>query len=220
MSTPPIPAPAGAARASLHDRFLAILPRVERHGQVFFRHLRCPGRKEDAIAEMVALAWKWHLRLAERGKDARQFPSALAAYAARAVKSGRRLCGQERAKDALSPLAQRRHAFTTSSLPAAGSRNGNDLGDALFENTRSPVPEQVSFRIDFPRWHGMLPQRDRDLVDDLLAGERTSAVSQKYGLSPGRISQKRRQFLEDWRRFCAPPEGAPALRRGRCPRST
>jgi hypothetical protein len=26
-------------------------------------------------------------------------------------------------------------------------------------------------------------------------------VSQKFGLSPGRVSQPRRDFLEDWRRF-------------------
>jgi hypothetical protein len=37
--------------------------------------------------DMIGLAWTWHLRLAERGKDATHFPTALASYAARAVKS-------------------------------------------------------------------------------------------------------------------------------------
>jgi hypothetical protein len=35
-----------------------------------------------------------------------------------------------------------------------------------------------------------------------MLGERTKEVSRMFGLSQGRISQKRRQFLEDWRRFC------------------
>jgi hypothetical protein len=81
----------------LHDRFLSrILPAVERHARVYFRHLRSADQ-EDAVAETIAIAWRWFLRLTERGKDAARFPSALAGYAARAVNSGRRLCGMENA---------------------------------------------------------------------------------------------------------------------------
>ena len=62
--------------ASLHDRFLAILPAVERHGRVYFRHLKCAHRKEEALAEVRAIAWKWFVRLAQRGKDPTSFVSA------------------------------------------------------------------------------------------------------------------------------------------------
>src|SRR5262249_26223973 len=72
-----------------------LLPRILLHAQVSFRHLKCPHKKEDAIAETVALAWAWYVRLARKGKDAARFASALASYAARAAKSGRRLCGQK-----------------------------------------------------------------------------------------------------------------------------
>ena len=54
-----------------------------------------------------------------RGKDVITFVGALARYAARAVRCGRRLTGQEKAKDVLSSLAQRRHGFTVGSLPAS-----------------------------------------------------------------------------------------------------
>ena len=47
----------------LHARFLSILPRIELHGCVCFRHLRCPHRREDAVQEMVALCWKWFVPL-------------------------------------------------------------------------------------------------------------------------------------------------------------
>src|SRR5262249_34046427 len=108
MSTVVVPTPAALSVHVLQTRFLSILPRIELHGRISFRYLRCPALRDDAVAEVVALAWKWHLRLAERGKDATQFPSALATFAARAVKAGRRVCGRERARDVLSPSAHRK----------------------------------------------------------------------------------------------------------------
>ncbi len=36
-------------------------------------------------------------------------------------------------------------------------------------------------------------------------GERTLHLADKYGCSPGRISQKRRWFRDDWQRFTADP---------------
>jgi hypothetical protein len=78
------------ALACLQATFLAsVLSKVLSHGRVYFRHLKSVERKEEYIAEMVALAWAWHRRLAERGKDAAQFPTTIATFAARAVRSGR-----------------------------------------------------------------------------------------------------------------------------------
>ncbi len=185
----------------LHVVFLAILPRIERHGDVYFRHVRNASLKEEFIAEMVALAWKWCVRLAEQGKDVTRFPSAIATFAARAVRSGRRLCGQEKAKDVLSPLAQRRHGFATSPLPHYSTLSGNPLEDALADNTVSPVPEQVAFRIDFPDWLQTYDERRRRVIEDLMLGQRTLDVADKYQLSPGRVSQLGRLFHDGWRRF-------------------
>ena len=109
---------------SLHAGFLSLLPRVQLHAAIFFRHLRCPHQKEDAVAETVALAWAWYRRLVEKGQDPALFVTTLASYAARHVRSGRKLCGQEAGKDALSPVAQRRHGFTVSRLPDYTTRPG------------------------------------------------------------------------------------------------
>ena len=59
--------------AALHARFLKLLPRIETHGSIFFRHVKCRETREEAIAEMVALAWRWFVRLMRRGKDANTF---------------------------------------------------------------------------------------------------------------------------------------------------
>jgi hypothetical protein len=50
--------------------------------------------------------------------------STLATVAARAVRSGRRVCGQERAKDELSALAQQRHGFVVEKLPDCSTSAG------------------------------------------------------------------------------------------------
>ena len=151
------------------------------------------------------MTWKWFITLVRRGKNVLAFVSALANYAARAVNSGRRVCGHERKKDVLSPVAQRLHGFAVCKLPDFSTLDGSPLEEALIDNTVSPVPEQVAFRLDFPVWRLTHSEHDRRLIDTLMLGGRTKEVSRLFGLSQGRISQKRRQFLADWRRFCGEP---------------
>ncbi len=202
MTAPTLCAPSVKAH---HAAFLAIVPRIERHGRVYFRLLNDADKLEDLIAEMVALSWKWFLRLAERGKDPSLFPSAIASYAARAVRSGRGICGQENGKDVLSPLAQRRHRFTVGKLPDHETLSASPLHDALADNTQSPPPDAAAFRCDFPVWLGMQAERDRRMALDLMAGERTLDVARRFGLSPGRVSQKRRLFHDGWLKFHGEP---------------
>ena len=185
----------------LHTAFLTLLQKIETHARIFFRDVRCPGKKSDRIAETVALAWKWFRNLARRGKDATAFPNVLASLAARHVRAGRRLCGQERSKDAMSVVAQQRHSFVVERLPDYSTLNGTPLEEALQDNLRSPVPDQVSFRLDFPAWLDTLSTRDQHVVEDLALGHRTTDVARKYRLSPGRISQLREQFRRGWMQF-------------------
>jgi hypothetical protein len=151
---------------------------------------------------MIALAWQWHLRLAEKGKDATAFPTALASYAARAVKSGSRVAGQERANDVLSPVAQQRHHFFVGKLPDFETLTDHPVCEALHDNTKSPPDETVCFKLDFLAWLASLTQRDRSIVEDLMIGERALDVANKHGISAARISQKRREFYQDWLCFC------------------
>jgi hypothetical protein len=48
--------------------------------------------------------------------------------------------------------------------------------------------------------------RDRRIIKDLMAGERTLDVSRKYAMSPARVSQLRSEFRDDWESFCAVSE--------------
>ena len=135
---------------ALQAAFLVcVWPRVVTHGRVYFRHLRRADR-EEAVQEMVGISWMWFVRLAGRGKDATRFPTALATFAARAVRCGRRLAGMDRARDVLSPQAQQRKGFAVGKLPDYSALDGSPLSEALHDNTRTPPDEQCAFRIDFP----------------------------------------------------------------------
>jgi len=199
------PISAAPDASTLHAGFLALLPRIERHGRFCFRKVRCPHKKEECLAEMTALAWQWYVRLTLRGKDVTRFPSALAAYAAKAVRAGRRLCGQEKTRDVLSLRAQRRGGFTISPYPDCGRRSRNVLDEALRDNTRSPVDEQAAFRLDFPVWMRAYGEHKHRVIEDLMVGERPLEVAKKHRLSASTISQMRRQFHSDWVNFCAAP---------------
>ncbi len=185
---------------ALQLTFVALLPRIEGYARFAFRQLHCPGRKEDAVAETVALAWRRYVALAERGKDASAFASTLALRCAQAVRSGRRLCGHESHRDVLAPIARHTHDITVVSLRQARTFP-NPWEEALHDNRVSPVPDQVGWRLDFPRWRGSHSPRDQAIIDDLMIGERTREVAQLHALSPARVSQLRQEFHTSWRRF-------------------
>ena len=186
----------------VHASFLAALPRIVRHAQVYFRFIKCPHRKEEMIAETVALAWSWWIRLLQRDKDPSGFISALATHAVRHVRMGRRLCGQEKTKDVVSPSAQWRRNFTVQSLPQfdTGTEDNKTL-ELLRDDSRTPPGEQAAFRIDFPRWLTQLGQRNRLIAEDMAMGENTQDLAAKHNVTQGRVSQLRREFYFDWHRF-------------------
>jgi DNA-directed RNA polymerase specialized sigma24 family protein len=202
MHAPLCPQGSGQGAGALHAAFVALLPRIERHARFAFRHLGCPQSRDDAVAEVTGLAWRSYVRLVERGKDPAQFVSTFASYAARAVRRGRRVCGQEAGQEVLSHRAQARHGFVVLRLLQRTTLNGSPLEEALLDNAVTPPPEAAAFRIDFPAWLATWPERDRRLIEGLGLGERTLALAQRFGLTPGRISQKRRQYHDDWERFC------------------
>src|SRR5262245_61722941 len=133
-----MPTPLRLSLPQIQQAFLAALPRIEAHGEVSFRNERCPGTKADCLSELTAISWKWWLRLVRRGKDPSRFISAIATFAARAVKSGRRLCGQEKARDVFSAVAQRRHGFAVCKLPDFATLSVDPLSDAIVDNTQTP----------------------------------------------------------------------------------
>jgi DNA-directed RNA polymerase specialized sigma24 family protein len=191
--------------AALQNLFFIALPRIARHARFYFRYLKRTHDHDDAVAEAVALAWKWFVRLVRQGKRPEEFVSAIAAFAARAVKGGRRLCGQEKANDVYSRQTQTRRDFLISRFPEFSTLTGNALEEALHDNATTPIPDQVSFRMDFPAWLATRSSRDRELIGELIAGEQNQDTARRFGISPSRISQLRLAYWADWQLFCDEP---------------
>jgi len=190
----------------LHTGFLAILPAINKHAVFAFRFMFNVHDREDAIQETIAVAWAWYRRLAQRRKDAGQFPTRLAFFASRHVKCGRHLCGQENTKDVLSPTARLRRGFRVEALPSITTMHGSPWQEALVDNTHSEVIDQVIFRVDFFDWLRSWPHRHQRIIAAMALGERTQKLARRFALSPARISQLRREYHADWSRFCGDVE--------------
>ena len=175
----------------------------------------CPATRDEKIAETVGLAWKRFLRLSQAGRRLDGFRMAFVFVTARSVASGRRVVRTESARDVLSEVAQRRRGFTVSSLPCStavsigvrygtpgGQKEADVMEERLTDNTRSPIPDQAAFRIDFKEWLRTLTSRERKIVRAMIRDERTLDLSRQFDVSPGRISQMRREFAESWSRYC------------------
>ena len=61
------------ANTSLHAAFLELLPKLQTHAHIYFRHVKCADKRADKVAETLALAWKWYVRLQQRGQDVSRF---------------------------------------------------------------------------------------------------------------------------------------------------
>jgi hypothetical protein len=181
--------------------FLVILPTLVRHANVHLRFVRCRHEFEDLLQEVLAYGFKWTRLLWDRGKDVREFRTALATYAVLAVRQGRRLCGMNKASDAMNRVTQTRLQFFCERLPDRESHADNCFADALTNNTRSEIPEQVAFRIDFPTWLASCAPRDQAIICDMMSSEGSGALAARYRLSPARISQLRREYHRNWLAF-------------------
>ena len=191
------PAKAIPIQTESHADFLPLKARVERHAHAFFRHLPAVDR-EEAVSDAVAVAFASFVRLKARGRDpVRDFPSWMAHWAVLIVMDGRHISSS----DVMCPRAQRQHSFRVQSLTCDGRRQANTYEEMLQDNTRTSPSELAIFRIDFANWLAARSDPDRQMIKDLALGERTGDLAKRYGITPGRVSQKRRQFHGDWLEF-------------------
>jgi hypothetical protein len=186
-----------------HSSFQPIYAAVQSHARVTLRFLACADRKAELTAEAIGLAWLWHVRLCVQGKDATQFPTALARFALQAALSGRRLVGQDSSRDALSPMAHRRHGICIQSLSTLNDSASDLFADALTECPRCRVPELAHVRVEFPRWLLRMSSRNRRFVLRAAEGNSTSDLAQMFQISKARISQMRCELASSWNAFCA-----------------
>lgn len=145
-----------------------------------------PDAMEEAVQNSLALTWQSYHALIEqdRAGDPGIIKSILW-YSLKQTRAGRALSrsGNTNAKDATTAARTGKVRFESVDL-------------RQFESDSTPIPERVAFRIDLPKFLGTLNDRQRDMADDLMAGERTQDVAKKYDVTPGAVSQFRNRFKD------------------------
>ncbi len=170
-----------ASLASLRNVFTQYLPWMQKTARLAFRNFDLEKRAEE-VSNVIALAWKAWVRLGERGRaDNPLLLKSVLFYSIRQSKVGRTVCSAAKPRD---PLV----------LRAYGKVKFDPWNLADFVGKETPIPEQVSFRVNVPAFLATLNDRQRRMAVDLASGMSTTEAAEKYGLSPGRISQFRREF--------------------------
>lgn len=190
-----------ATTARDHTEFLALLPGLERHARIYFRHLR-PADREEAAADVVACGFATYLRLKCRGKDPTLFPVSFARFTARAVANGRAVGRRCDTRDAMTRTAQRHRGFAVHRFddPIPG---GTGWWRDVLADPRADVFAQAAFAVDFPAWLATLSTIKRRVAYLLARGDSTFDTAGLTGISPSRVSQLRRELAASWYAFHA-----------------
>jgi hypothetical protein len=192
--------------SDLQAGFLRLLPKIEEMARFAFRHLRSDNR-DDAIEEVIANAYAAYVRLVNEGRGKDVYASALARFAIRQYRAGRRVGNRMSGRDVLSEYARKKHQFNVERLGQFSDHAGT-WREILIEDRSVTPAELACSRLDVTRWLQTLAPRDRRLAETLALGETTGRAAKKFRISPARISQKRRQLCMDWQAFQGEtPEG-------------
>jgi hypothetical protein len=191
--------------SALGARFLLLLPAIREQARFAFRNER-PERRQELIAETIANAFVAFVRLVNRGLDDLIYPTPLTTYAVKQVRAGRRTGSRLNVRDVSSPYAQRAKHFTLSRLDRYDAQN-DEWREILIEDRHAGPAQTAAARLDIGAWFATLPRKKRRIAATLATGEATTKAARKFRVSPGRISQLRREFQDSWADF----QGEPAF---------
>ena len=191
------------------DHFLKLLPAVQAHARNKFRNLRDLDR-EEAIAEATAAAYL-NFDIAVRHDKANTVtPGTLSRFAVLHVKAGRHVGGsQDRKRDVLSRLAQRRNGFRVYSLPLRDSRSFNCMTapdqpvwrEHLLHDRRTLPSDQAAFRIDWSKFLAGQSDRTRRTLAMLAEGYKQNEVADRLGVTPPAVCQRIKKARREWQNF-------------------
>jgi hypothetical protein len=148
----------------------------------------------------------------------------MATLAAPHVKNDRHVGGTSSRTDVLSKHSRVQHGFQIEFLSAStrtprnclygkseGQQRRITLEERLQDNTQTPVPDQVAFRIDFPAFLRSLTPRGRRIAEFLALRHSGKHAAVKFQLTSGRITQLRQQWCREW--YAMHDEQAPFAQR-------
>lgn len=154
---------------------------------------RFPGNREmieELTQEARGLAWKAYLSIIDNGKQPDDYPAVIAYRACQAALKGRKTAAQEKSTSISNPQTQAKQKIQRMPL--------DRQAETVLQRKAPPaVPDQVAFEIDYSEWLAKQGTKG-PIIDGMVAGETTQNLAGRFGKSPGRISQIRREAYDDW----------------------
>ncbi len=160
--------PRPTANAQHDDRFLVMVPAIQRYARSAFRNLR-PSTCEDAVCAVVADAFFAFRRLVELGKQDVAYATPLARFAVRRYWTGRCAC-MPRGRDMMSRKAGTTHGIVVERLDMF-DEDQCKWRQALVEDRHAGPAEIAASRLDDAAWLRSLPRRDRRVARNSVVGE-------------------------------------------------
>ena len=185
--------------AACREKFLSLLPAIREQARFAFRK-EDPERRQELTAEVVANCWAAFVRLVQRGLLEVVYPTPLAQYAIKQVRDGRRVGAKLNVRDVSSEYCQARKRLAVLRLDVFDERTG-EWKEILLEDRKAGPADTAAARIDIAAWLESLPKKKRRIAALLATGETTKRTAKKFHVSPGRISQTRRELQQAWREF-------------------
>ena len=182
-----------------HADFEAIIPAIERHAKIAFRHLD-PEAREEAVQETICNACQAFVRLVELGKTDVAYATVLARFGVSQTREGRKVGGKLNCRDILSDYCQQKKSLVVERLDHYDS-DEEAWAEILIEDRHAGPAETAIVRIDFATWLRSLPGRLRKIALFLANGETTTAAAKRFRVSQGRISQIRKELFLAWHCF-------------------
>jgi hypothetical protein len=103
-------------------------------------------------------------------------------------------------KDVSSRYAQQRKGFQVERLDQFDASD-DEWKEVLIEDRKAGPAETAASRIDFAEWLATMSSARRKIAQCLATGTSTREAAQQFDVTPGRISQIRREFQESWLAF-------------------
>ncbi len=178
--------------------FSLMLPEIQRLLRIAFTNLKLEARSDAEGEAMFHCAWSY-FRLYEQGRAEAATPSSLVWYAKLQVRRGRVAGCPLNGRDVMSRYAQLGRGFKV--LPLHPNADDDTWVNDLVASRHAPILDQIALRMDFRSWLESLGRRTRRIALDLAKGFRTSEVSRKYRVTPGRVSQLRRELQVSWQLY-------------------
>jgi hypothetical protein len=113
------------------------------------------------------------------------------------IRIGRMAATKQNVRDVSSKYCQLNKGFNLQRLDRYGHED-QSWREVLVEDHHAGPAETAAARIDVSNWLDSMMSRDREIAGFLAAGNTTGETANRFDVTPGRISQKRREYLQSW----------------------